>query len=712
MEFYTVSCEKRPIRLSPETRRFAEESLNGKYGDEAMRNVAVSMDGTEGFETMSELEKYDAMIRKIAEEAPLRYCPGEKISGAATLGGSISHCVPAFYRNTFVLPSVSHLTLDFKTAVECGMAVKEREIEDRMRGGELSAYQEATLRSMSRAMEALRIWHGRYLAYLRGRDSEIYRCLRQVPFGKARNFREAVQSVWFLFAFERLCGNWPGIGRLDEILGKYLRHDLETGALTVEEAREILAHFFIKGCEWIRSDAVPGSGDAQHYQNIVLGGRNAREEEITNEATYLILDVIEELPIGDFPITVRLNRKTPEKLKQKLAAVIRHGGGIVAVYNEDIVLKAFERLGYEREEALGFANDGCWEVQIPGKTYFEYMPFDGLRILLHDTLRLNEETPAAFSSYEALYAEYLNRLRIFLSGLAQAGIGGSGTFDETGKWIWKRKIPCSVISLLEEGCIENARSYLESGTRYSVLSPHMGGAADTANSLYAIKKLVFEDGRISLPALLQAVKTDWKDAEPLRAYIRNKLTYYGNDGEGGADEVMAQLLNDFARITEAFNGKTPVIFTAGVSTFGRQIEWRGVRGAAPFGTHAGEILASNASPTPGTDLCGATAAIRSYCKADLSLQGTGAALDLRLFPGALDGSNGIAALVSLLDGFCALGGFFLQIDITDAAMLRAAQENPEAYKSLSVRVSGWNARFVTLDREWQQMIIERTEHML
>lgn len=99
----------------------------------------------------------------------------------------------------------------------------------------------------------------------------------------------------------------------------------------------------------------PAPETQQHYQNVVLGGRNAREEDITNEATYLILDVIEELPIGDFPITVRLNRKTPEKLKQKLAAVIRHGGGIVAVYNEDIVLKAFERLGYEREEALGFA---------------------------------------------------------------------------------------------------------------------------------------------------------------------------------------------------------------------------------------------------------------------------------------------------------------------------------------------------------------------
>ncbi|MFR1519094.1 MAG: pyruvate formate lyase family protein, partial [Clostridia bacterium] len=554
MEFYTAGSEKRPIRLSEETRRFAEESLYGKYGDEAMRNFTVSMDDTEGFETLSELEKYDAMIRKIAREAPLRYCPGEKISGAATLGGSIYHCVPAFYQNAFVQSSVSHLTVDFKSAVERGMAAKEREIADRMRQGGLDPYQEATLRSMANAMEALRIWHARYVAYLKEKDLQIYRNLRQVPFGAARNFREAVQSVWFLFAFERLCGNWPGIGRLDEILGGFLKQDLRDGALTIEEAREILAHFFIKGCEWIRSDAAPGSGDAQHYQNIVLGGRNAQEEEITNEVTYLILEIVEELPIGDFPITVRLNRETPLKLKQKIAAVIRHGGGIVAVYQEDVVLKAFERLGYPRKEALGFANDGCWEVQIPGKTYFEYMPFDGLRILLHDTLRLNTDAAAVFPSYEALYAAYLENLRSFLRELALNGIAGRGRYGENGRWIWNRRPPCSVVSLLEEGCIENARSYLESGTRYSVLSPHIGGAADTANSLYAIKKLVFEEKRITLEELLRAVKEDWKDAEALRLCVKNKLKYYGNDCEDSADEIMAQLLNDFARITLEFNG--------------------------------------------------------------------------------------------------------------------------------------------------------------
>ena len=710
MDFYTASSEKRPVRLSEVTRRFAEESLNGKYGDEAMQCFAVSMDDTENFEAMTELEKYDAMIRKIAEEAPLRYCPGEKISGAATLGGSISHCVPAFYRNTFVMSSVSHLTADFKSAVEYGMDAKEQELKNRLRRGELDSYQEATLHSMLHALDALRIWHGRYLEYIREKDPTIYRNLQQVPFGKARNFHEAVQCIWFLFAFERLCGNWPGIGRLDEILGTFLKRDLTNGTLTRDDAREILAHFFIKGCERIRSDTAPGSGDAQHYQNIVLGGLDSQEEEVTNEVTYLTLDVVEELPIGDFPITVRWNQKTPSELKQKIAAVIRHGGGTVAVYNEDVVLSAFDRLGYDRKEALKFANDGCWEVQIPGKTYFEYMPFDGLRILLQDTLRLNTETPALFTSYETLYEAYLEKLRAFIAQLAEAGIGGRGRYDETGKWIWNRKLPCSVISLLEDGCIENARSYLESGTRYSVLSPHIGGAADVANSLYAIKKIVFEEKRISLETLLQAVKDDWKDAEALRVYLKNKLIYYGNDSADGADDIMACLLNDFAKITETFNGKTPVIFTAGVSTFGRQIEWRSVRGAAPFGTHAGEILAPNASPTPGTDLSGATAVIHSYCKADLTLQGTGAALDLRLYPGAVEGKNGITALISLLDGFCILGGFFLQIDITDANILREAQENPEAYKSLSVRVSGWNARFITLDKEWQQMIIEKTEH--
>jgi formate C-acetyltransferase len=116
-----------------------------------------------------------------------------------------------------------------------------------------------------------------------------------------------MQSIWFTFAFERLCGNWPGIGRIDDMVGGYLENDLKSGVITIDKAREITAHFFIKGCEWIRSSPSPSSGDAQHYQNLVLGGTDIGGNDITNAMSYLVLETVEELPIGDFPITVRQN---------------------------------------------------------------------------------------------------------------------------------------------------------------------------------------------------------------------------------------------------------------------------------------------------------------------------------------------------------------------------------------------------------------------
>ena len=122
------------------------------------------------------------------------------------------------------------------------------------------------------------------------------------------------------------------------------------------------------------------------------------------------------------------------------------------------------------------------------------------------------------------------------------------------------------------------------------------------------------------------------------------------------------------------------------------------------------MLAANCSPTPGTDREGATAIIRSYCKVDLSKLTTGAALDIKLLPSSVKGEDGVQALISLMRGFVALGGFFMQPDVVDSSLLRKAQENPEEYNTLSVRVSGWNARFVTLNREWQNMVIEQNEH--
>ncbi|MBQ1502746.1 MAG: hypothetical protein IIZ35_01980 [Clostridia bacterium] len=700
MVFPSVNGAKRPVRCSEATRLFAYESLGHKYGLEAKKTPSVTLTGA--FD--DPLKRYDAAIRTIAEQAPVRICEGELISGSASLGDAIRHVVPCEYGGAPVFESVSHLTVDFFTAVNEGLdSVREKALAaaEKYEGTD----REPFAKSCISVLDSFDIWHKRYLDALRDRPGYRKNCeaLERVPHKPARSFREAVSSLWFCFAFLRLCGNWPGLGRIDVLLGPYLENDLESGALTLGEAREILAHFFIKGCEWICGGNY-GSGDAQHYQNIVISGVDEEGRDVTNEVTYLILDIIEEFGISDFPTTVRLNASSDEKLVRRVAEVMRYGGGVLAVYNEDLVIDSLVSYGYPVDDARRFANDGCWEVQIPGKTFFRYIPFDAFGLLQHETLK--DYSPGVdFEDFESLYRAYIGDLGAFLDGLCRE-VGGR--FVSSDPWTWAPDRPCTAVSLFEEGCIEKGLSYLEGGPVYNVVSPHLGGLADTVNGLYAIKRLVFEEKKLTLGEFAAVLRDDWEGNEPLRRYVMNKYEYYGNDSDE-ADGLCRRLLSDFADICSTLDGRNGYRFPGGVSTFGRQLEWAPRRLAAPHGRKKGTVLAANASPTPGTDLQGETAAIRSYCKNDLSRLPVGAALDLKLLPSSVTGEDGLSALVSLLRGFVTLGGFFIQPDVVDAAVLREAQKHPEDYQNLSVRVSGWNTRFVTLNTEWQNMVIEQNE---
>lgn len=709
MDFYTQNGNKRPVRLSEATRKFAHESLGRKYGLDTLRVMAVELDGIEGIAEASNIEKYDAAIREIAEKAPIRICEGERISGAATLGGAIHHVIPATLGGAPIFSSISHLTVDFETVLKQGVGqIRKNTLEALEKYKETE--KEAFLGSCLNCLDAFELWHSRYLKALAGLPEykDNYDNLRRVPFAPARSFYEAVQSIWFTFAFIRLCGNWPGFGRIDRLLGDYLKNDLQSGTLTLDEAREILAHFFIKGCEWVNGQYI-GSGDAQHYQNIVLAGVDEDGYEVANEVTYLVLDILEELGISDFPTTVRINKNTDDALLRRVCEVIRFGGGIVAVYNEDLILKALARDGYVEREARRFANDGCWEVQIPGKTYFCYIPFDSLQILQKWTLK-SYDGSVVFSDFESLYGQFIADLGEQMNAIFRSACDNFEHYSVPPKdWKWNEHMPCTVVSLFEEGCIAKGSSYLEGGPVYNVISPHIGGLADTVNSLYAIKRLVFEDKRVSFAELMEILRGNWEGCEPLRQYVLNRYVYYGNDSDE-VDMIAVRLLSDFADLCKSLDGRCGYRFPAGVSTFGRQLEWSPARLASPHGRKVGEVLAANCSPTPSTDKEGATAMIRSYCKADLSKLATGAALDLKLLPSSVCGEDGLQSLMALIRGFVELGGFFMQPDVVDAELLREAQEHPEDYQTLSVRVSGWNARFVTLNKEWQDMVIEQNEH--
>ena len=704
MEFYTSFSEKRPVRLSESTRAFAYESLCGhRWGLDTKSTPAVMLDHIENFTEMSDIDKYDAAIYEIAAKAPVRICDDELISGAATLGEAISHKVPATYGGECVFRSISHLTLDFPKVLRLGLNGIRAEVNETLRT-QTDPAKRRFLESCINCLNAYDIWHKRYTDALnerQGYDDNI-KNLTRVPYEPPRNFYEAVQSLWIMFAFERLCGNWPGIGRIDQMLGEYLKQDLEAGVLTLDKAREILAHMFIKGCEWV-SGGIYGSGDAQHYQNIVMAGIDENGREVTNEVTYLVLDIVEELGISDFPITMRFNKNTDGKLIRRVSEVMRYGNGIVAVYNEDLVLRSLVGYGYDEIEARKFANDGCWEVQIPGKTYFGYLPFDSLALLQRETLK-NYSERLDFYDFEELYKAYISDLRAHVEEFCYRVINEAYVKTDDG-WKAKAQAPCTVVSLLEEGCIKNGVSYLEGGAKYYVKSPHIGGIADTVNSLYIIKKLVYDEKKLSLDELMDIVKADWTENEQLRQYVLTKYSYYGNDNDE-VDALMSRLLDDFADICAGLDGKSPISFPAGVSTFGRQIAWAQTRLAAAHGRKKGDVLAGNMSPTPGTGTAGATAIIKSYCKADLSRQVTGAALDIRLLPADVKGEQGISAISSLIRGFVTLGGYFMQIDVADAEILKDAQKHPENYQSLAVRISGWNARFVTLSKEWQDMVIK------
>ncbi len=712
MKFYTSSNTPRPRRLSKETREWAWESMHGKYGDEARKTPSVYIPETKENMSLSERHLSMKFIREIAEKAPVRVCPAEQISGSATLGDAINHRMPAA-RGELYFFSISHLTVNYERTLREGVDSYDRQIKAELRKDDLTEEERDYLLSLENAVDAFRIWHGRYLEATKDTKPEIYERLLQVPFSPARNFKEAVQAIWFEFAFLRLCGNWPGFGRIDVLLGDYLRADLKAKRITIPEAREFFASFFIKGCEWIESDTPPATGDAQHYQNIILGGTDKNGEDVTNEVTYLVLDIIEETGISDFPVSVRLHPGTPEKLLRKCAGVVRHGGGVVAFYSEPTVFAAMKKAGYPEDEVYKFANDGCWETQLPGETNFAYMPFDSLQVF-DRVMNIDGDTCPDFASYEELYSAFTEELEKELCEIADFHLGHhfvlrDGSFHHGG-WYVKHT---PVVDIFEDGCIENRRSYEDVGPNYMVRSPHIGGAPDVANSLHAIEELVFRRKMLTFPELRQILKNNWEGEETLRQFVKNKITYYGNDDDE-ADSYFVRIVADFARLTKKVKAEKypdhPIKFVPGISTFGRQINWLPNRRATAFGAKHDEILAPNASPTPGTDIAGVTALIKSYCKADLTEMTTGAALDVKVFPETVAGEDGINVLCALFRGFVELGGYFVQIDSMDKNALIEARKHPKDYKTLSVRVSGWNARFVTLEEKWQDMIIERSAH--
>ncbi len=682
------------------------------------------IDGREDIQSLPVQLKFAHCVKLIAEEAPLRVLPHELVVGSATLAHASYHRVPVMEKGQPAFYGTSHTTIGFDHALKVGYCGLRKQIDERLARGGLDTLGIETLGAMRTCLDAAGIWHRRHMDLLTERIAastgalrdtyvRVRQALAPVPENPPQTFHQAVMSLWFMFAFQRLCGNWSGVGRIDKMLGPWLQRDLEAGRITLGEARELLAHFWIHGCEWLGEPAHNcGTGDAQYYQNVILGGVDERGGDITNDVTYLVLDVVEELRINEFPIAVRLSPQSPHRLLQRVAEVQRLGGGMVAVYNEGQIIQSLVDFGYPLEEARDFCNDGCWEIIIQGKTSFGYSPFDTLAILqrvigVTDTQTTGPEyggakaaTPQGpvppFSSFDDLYAAYRAQLEAKVDEV-QNSLDGAINPNQLAP----------LLSVMVQDCIENARDYYFGGPRYTVRAPHAGGLADTGNSLLAIKKLVFDDRQLTLEQLVRMLRNNWDGSEDLRRQVARQFEFYGN-GNAQADAMVRRVFDDFLTFVAKVKCRKGVLRPPGVSTFGREIDWRSQRGATAVGKRKEDILALNFSPSPGTDLKGPTAVIRSHCAMGLERLTNGTAIELKMHPSSVEGPAGTAALVSLMQTFLKLGGIFMHIDVVDNEVLRDAQAHPDKYQGLAVRVSGWSARFVTLNKDWQEMVINRS----
>ncbi len=717
--FSSATGVKRPIRLSEATREWCAETLEGKIGEEIKKTPFVTMDDIEGFESFHKYQQFDLCIDRIARESRIFIRENELLVGSATLFSASWAQVPAQYKNNYVMIGTNHTTYNFGKVLKLGLDAYQQEIDERIKQGADDIGMRLLISALS-TISSIRVWHSRYMAELENRianaSSESQKIhytavrdnLKDMPFKPAKTFRQAMQSLLFTVEFTRLCGNFSGIGKMDRMLEPYLKNDLEKGIITMDGARELMANFFIKAAEWTTLDKTAAGGDGMYFENIVLAGIDAQGNETAGIATSLILETVEELPIGDCPIAVRLNKNSPEWLLRKCAEVTRHGVGVVAVYDEETVIRSLEKMGYPREEAINFSNDGCWEILIEGKTLFGYYPMDAMPALQRDTLRLDktDEPSRSFDSYQQIVDETKHNIHKMIDHYNILADG----------WCIRSDNPVyvsGVASLFVDGCIEKATDYWASGPVYANLSPHFGGLGDIANDLYAIKKIVYEQQLLSIEELISILKENWEGHESLMKYFRDTLRYYGNDNDE-VDDIMADLVSDFADYTNSCNvNRKQLRRSPGISTFGRQVsEWREERFATASGRQKWDILSGNISPAPMTDYNGPTAIIKSCCKCALDKLGGGTALDINLEPYTIKGEEGVEAIIALYRGFVNLNGYFMHVNVVDPAELEDAVIHPEKHQNLTVRVSGWSSRFITIEASWQKMIIERAKNGL
>lgn len=514
--------------------------------------------------------------------------------------------------------------------------------------------------------------------------------LSRIPAQKPETLLEALQfmrivhyCLWCSFNYHNT------LGRFDQYMYPYYKHDIDAGILTKESALELVEEFFISLNR--DSDLYTGMQQGDNGQSMVLGGLNPDGTESFNDFSDICLQASLELKLIDPKINLRVNKKTPLSMYVRGTELTKQGLGFPQYSNDDIVLEALKRWGYEEKDRYNYVVAACWEFIIPGY---------GMDLPNISSL-----------SFPECMKKAVNRMKEAETFEDLMEMVKQNIFEESERLrsavhdIYME--PAPLLSLMMYDTIEQAKD-ISQGSKYNNYGFHGTGLSTAVDSLASIRKYVYDTKEITKDRMLTALATDFKDENELDNMLRYEAPKMGNDDDY-ADEIAVRLLNWYADSMEGHTNDRGGIFRAGTGSAMYYIWQAQNEQATPDGRRKGEEFACNYSPSLFTRLDGPISIIKSFAKPDLVRVANGGPLTIELTDTMFRNEESMVKTAQFVKTFIDLGGHQLQINAVNRDKLLDAKKHPENYRNLIVRVWGWSGYFVELDECYQDHIIKRME---
>ncbi len=547
---------------------------------------------------------------------------------------------------------------------------------------------------------------------------KIAEICKRVPENPPATFYEAIQFVWFTQVGGIISEN-PlalNVGRFDQFMYPYYMHDIESGIITKNEAQELIEALWLKLSEWvwtISANTAEFFAGYNQFQNLTIGGKTRDGKDAVNDLSYMALAATEKIKTHQPGLSVRIHQDSPREFMEAVTHLVSEGTGFPAIHSDQAGYQMLINAGYEPEDARDWNNCGCvvphfrktgeWTsaANINFTAALEYALNKGYSIITGEKTGLDEKNPKTFKSYEeveeAFYRQFDNLIRhsVISTLVAQD--------------IHKQLVPRPFLSSCIENCLDEGADLVDAGAKYNIGPVLTGiGLAVTSNSLAVIKKLVFEDEAVDMSALIDAIDANWEDCEELRQMALN-VPKYGNDIDY-VDDIAVKMSNHYYKEVHKYKDVNGSNFNTAFMGISNYLPTGKVVGATPCGRKAKEPLSEGVSPFAGSDTSTPLAAMRSAAKLNQDVHSGGTLLNIRLSENLVSTKRGQSNLGSMIQTFFALGAFHVQFNTISTETLRKAQEHPEDYKDLLVRVAGYSTQFVNLSRSMQDAIIARTAH--